>query len=232
MDVGEGGRQERTKIALHLSDDGEDGAQLLVDHEPEDAHHGRASVVELDGALAELRLLVEGIPSEVDGAVAEVADEFVLAGDVLHDAELEESDEGEDLGESGGGDGIGTEEGGDAVGVGIEGMSGIIDVAGEVESGAGGDLSEERELADASVLELDEAKAIESVLIGIVEEAERIEESEGRLGAELVLEGAEGGRRLGDGSGRECGGGADEGGDDGGLHVLGFRRLRDTMGGL
>jgi hypothetical protein len=101
-----------------------------VDHEAEDAHHGRAAVVELDGALGELGLLVEGIPPEVDGAVAEIADELVLAGNVLHDAELEQSHEGEDLGEAGGGDGIGTEEGGDAVGVGIEGMSGVIDVAG------------------------------------------------------------------------------------------------------
>jgi hypothetical protein len=51
-----------------------------------------------------------------------------------------------------------------------------------VEAGAGGDLAEEGELADSSVLELDESEAVESLLIGVVEQAERIEEAEGWLG--------------------------------------------------
>ena len=49
---------------------------------------------------------------------------------------------------------------GDAVGVGVEGMSGVVDVTGEVDSGAGHDLAqEEGELGDASMLDLDVTEA-------------------------------------------------------------------------
>ena len=41
-------------------------------------------------------------------------------------------------------------------------------------SGAGGDLAEEGEHADATVLDLDVAKAFKALLIGIFEEAERV----------------------------------------------------------
>ena len=41
------------------------------------------------------------------------------------------------------GDGIGAEEGGDSVGVGVKGMGGVIDVAGQVDASAGGDLAKE-----------------------------------------------------------------------------------------
>ena len=204
---------------LHLSDDGEESSEFLMDHESEDSHHGGTTVVQLDGTLGQLGLLVEGVPAEVDGAVAEVADEFVLASDVLHDSELEESNEGENLGKAGRGDGIRAEEGGNAVGVGGEGMSRVVDVAREVDAGAGHDLAKEGELADPSVLELDEAEAVESLLVGVIEQAEGIEEAERRLGSELGLEGVEGRGGLGHGSGGERGGRADKGSENGGLHV-------------
>ena len=41
-------------------------------------------------------------------------------------------------------------------------------------------------LADTAVLELDVTEALEASLVGIVEEAERIVESEGLLGSELL----------------------------------------------
>ena len=82
-----------------------------MDHEPEDAHHGRASVIQLYGALGELGVVAELVPPEVDGAVPEVAHEFVAgARDVLHDGSLEESDEEEDLRNAVLGDGIGAVE--------------------------------------------------------------------------------------------------------------------------
>ena len=52
-----------------------------MDHEAKDAHHGGTAVVELDGTLGKLGLLIEGIPAEVEGAVAEIAGELGLAGD-------------------------------------------------------------------------------------------------------------------------------------------------------
>ena len=126
---------------------GEEGdAELLVNHEGEDAHHGGTALVELDGALVELGLLVEGVPAEVDSTVAEVADEVTglgAVGGVLHDEGLEEANEGDHLEQALLGDGIGAEEGGDSVGVGVKGMGGVIDVAGQVDASAGGDLAKE-----------------------------------------------------------------------------------------
>ena len=47
-------------------------------------------------------------------------------------------------------------------------MSGVIDIPGQVDAGAGDDLTEECELRDASVLDLDVTQAVESILVGIV----------------------------------------------------------------
>ena len=55
-------------------------------HEAEDAHHGGPAVVELDGALAELGVLGEGVPAEVEGTVAEISGELSLASDCRSDS--------------------------------------------------------------------------------------------------------------------------------------------------
>ena len=57
-----------------------------------------------------------------------------------------------------------------------------------MESGAGDDLSGESELADSAVLDLDVSEAVESLLAGLVEESEGVEESDRGLGTELRLE--------------------------------------------
>ena len=49
-----------------------EGGDLLVDHKSEDTNHGGAAVVELDGTLGELGLLIKVIPAEVDVSVTEV----------------------------------------------------------------------------------------------------------------------------------------------------------------
>ena len=54
-----------------------------------------------------------------------------------------------------------------------------------MDAGAGDDVAEEGKLGDTAVLELDVTEALEASLVGIVEEAERIVESEGLLGSEL-----------------------------------------------
>ena len=76
-------------------------------------------------------------------------------------------------------------------------------------------------LADTAVLELDVTEALETLLVGVGEEAERIEETKRGLDTELVLEGREsggGGTLLsgGEGSGR-----TGEGGEDSELHLGG-----------
>ncbi len=156
-----------------------EGDDLLVDHKSEDSHHGGTSVVELDGTLGELGLLIKVIPAEVDVSVAEVTNVLVSSSrNVTHEGALQDTDEGDDLNESGGGDGVGAEEGSDTVGEGVEGVTSVVDISGEVDSGAGHNLAQEGELADASGLDLDVTEAVESFLGDIAgEHAEGIEES-------------------------------------------------------
>ena len=85
--------------------------------------------------------------------------------------------------------------------------------------GTGDDVPKEGKHGDAAVLDLNVTEALETLLVGIGEEAEGVEESKRGLDAELVLEGAEGGGGgLGDLGGREGGGGGGEGGGDDKLH--------------
>ena len=63
---------------------------LLVDHESEDTKHGGTAVVELDGALGELGLLIKVIPAKVDVSVAEVTDVLVSGScNITHEADLQ-----------------------------------------------------------------------------------------------------------------------------------------------
>ena len=215
-------KNERDNLR-HVADEGKVGVvadlhDLLVDHEAEDAELGGTAVVELDGALGDLLLLGEGVPAEVDVAVAEVADELVAgSGDVLHDGDLEEADEGDHLADALEGDGVGAAEGGKAIGEGVEGVTGVVDVSGKVDAGAGDDVTEEGKHGDAAVLDLDVTEAVEALLVGTVEEAEGVEETKGGLDAELSLEGggvSDGGGGTAGLGGGEGGGGADEGSDE------------------
>ncbi|EJK45348.1 hypothetical protein THAOC_36040 [Thalassiosira oceanica] len=203
---------------LHLSNNRDGSSELLVDHKSKDAHHGGTAVVELNTALDVLGLLIKSVPAEVNGAVPEVTDELILARDILHDTELKKANEGNHLDESSGGDGVRSTDGGPAVGERVERVSGPVDASAEVDSGAGDDVSEEGKHRDTSVLELDESEAVESLLVGVVKEAERIVESKRLLDSELTLEGIElGGGLAGLGRG-EGGGRADEGEGGNRLH--------------
>ena len=212
-------RRNQQTVHLHLSNDWDDSPQLLVHHEPEDSHHGRPAVVELDGALLQLGLLVKLVPPGLERPVAKVTREFVAESrHVLHDGDLEEPDEGEDLKRALDGDGVRAVDGGPAVGEGVEGVSRVVDVSREVDTGAGDDVAQEGKLGDASVLDLDVTEAVESLLVGAVQKAEGVEESDGRLGSELTLESPEGCGGLASLYRGEGSGGGGEGGEDGKLH--------------
>ncbi|EJK46847.1 hypothetical protein THAOC_34469 [Thalassiosira oceanica] len=147
---------------------------LLVDHKSKDTEHGGTAVVELDGTLLELGLLVKLIPAEVDVAVAEVSDELVSGSrNITHEAALEEANQGDDLNEASGRDGVRADEGGDTVGERVEGVSGVVDVSAKVESATGGDLSKEGKHSDTSVLDLDCEKERERRENALAREKER-----------------------------------------------------------
>jgi hypothetical protein len=165
----------------------EGDSQLLVDHKGQDTHLGGTALVELDGTLGELGLLVEGVPSEIEGIVTEVTDEF-SSDDVLHDGKLKEANQGNDLGNSSTRDGV---EGGETIRDVSEGKSGVVNVSGKTDSGLGDKVSDNSKHTDASVLDLDVTETIELLLVTISDDSERIEESKRSLGTKRILEGSQ-----------------------------------------
>ncbi|KAL7525781.1 hypothetical protein ACHAXR_001160, partial [Thalassiosira sp. AJA248-18] len=150
---------------LELSDNWDGASELLVNHKSKNTHHSGTALVELNSTLGKLGVLIEGVPSEVDGSVTEVADEFTglsTVGGVLHDEELKKTNESKDLSSSGSGDGVGASNGGETVGEASESISSGVNISGKVVSGTGGDLSKEGKLSNTSVLDLDVTKTVES----------------------------------------------------------------------
>mmetsp|Transcript_25788 Transcript_25788/g.33669 ORF Transcript_25788/g.33669 Transcript_25788/m.33669 type:complete len:226 (-) Transcript_25788:21-698(-) len=207
-----------------VSDDGKigivsKGNNLFVNHKSEDSHLGGTAVVELNGTLGELFLLIKVIPSEVNVSVAEVTNELVSGSfDVTHDGALKDSDEGDDLDKSSSGDGVRSDQGGNTVGVRVEGVTRVVNVSGKVDSGTGDNLSKEGKLTDTSVLELDVTKTVETFLVSTVEESKRIPASKRRLSTKFFFEGLDGGGGLTNLSGSKGGSGGEEGGEDSKLH--------------
>ncbi|KAK1734408.1 putative chlorophyll a/b binding protein, partial [Skeletonema marinoi] len=193
---------------------------LLVNHKSENSKHGSTAVVQLNGTLLKLGLFIKVIPAEVNVSVTEVTNVLVSSSrNITHEGNLQPSNEGDDLALSLEGDGIRSDQGGNSVGEGVEGISGVVDVSGEVDSGTGHNLAKEGKLSDTSVLDLNITETVETFLGNVSgEQAEGIEESKRRLDTELILEGVQGGGGglvLGRG---ESGGRADKGSDDGRLH--------------
>ena len=195
-------------------------------HKSEHTHLGGTSLVELNSTLGHLGLLIEGVPAEVKGTVAEVTGEF-SAGDVLHDGKLQEANEGKNLEGTGNGDG----EGGiPAVSEVRELGAGVVNVTGKVDSGGVDKVSDNTKHTDTSVLDLDISEAVELLLVTISDKAEGIEEAKRGLGTELTFEGVEGrGGGLLGGRG-ESGGRGDEGGEDSGLHDDSMKIVRIFVG--
>ena len=204
-------------------------------HEADDSHLRCAPVVELDGHLLFLPFVAEIVPCElvaVLDTVAEVSGELPGPGDVAHYSQLKETGEENHLKDASHGDGILADDGSHAVGVGVERVSGEVDISRQVDSGAGGDLPEEGKHGDASVLELNKAEAVELLLAGAIKHVQGIPKAEGGLRTNLVrvvgggLERGGGHVSLGGGEG---GGGAGEGGEEDGLHHVRFLLVEVTQ---
>ena len=186
-----------------------------MDHKSEDSHHGGTSLVQLDSALGELGVGIKGVPAVVDEAVTEVTNEF-SSGDVLHDEDLKESDESEELEKgSRGKAGDGVETGRNVRELGSREVNGSR----KTDSGLFDEVSNDGKHGNTSVLDLNVSETVEVFLVSIGDKSEGVEEAKRRLGSEFILEGLQGGG-LGGLLGRSEGGGSgDEGGKDGELHV-------------
>ena len=94
----------------------------------------------------------------------------------------------------------------------------VVDVTWETDSGFLDKVSSDGKHGDTSVLELDVSETVELLLVTVLDESERVEESERGLGTDLVLEGTEGGSLGGRLGWSESNSGGEEGGDDDALH--------------
>jgi hypothetical protein len=203
---------------LELANNWDGSSELLVNHKSKNTHHGGTAVVQLNGTLGELGLFIEGVPAEVKGTVTEVTNVLISSSlNILHDSKLKEANEGKDLKGSGNRNLEGSSPSLSDV---REGGSRVVNVSGKTDTSTGGDLAKEGKLGDTSVLELNVTETVETLLVGIIKQSQRIEETKRRLGTKLVLEGVKGGGGLA-GLGRgESGGRADDGSEDGRLHCL------------
>jgi len=200
------------------------GNDLFMDHKSEDAHHGGTAVVELNGTLLKLGLLIERVPAEVNVSVTEVSNMLVASSrNITHEGTLKNTNEGNDLDKSSSGDGVRAEESGNTVGEGVEGVTSVVDRSGEVDSGTGHNLPKEGELGDTAVLDLNVTETVEALLGAVSRKhTEGIKEPERGLGTKLILECTEGGGGLAGLGGGEGGSAGDEGGNDGRLHFVDF----------
>jgi hypothetical protein len=111
--------------------------------------------------------------------VAEVTGEFTSSCHILHDVSFQESNEEEDLEESLCRDGVRTVQSSPSVGVRIEAVTSQVDRSWQVDSCPGDDVTQERQLADPSVLQFDVSQPVEVLLVAIGHDLERVEESGG-----------------------------------------------------
>jgi hypothetical protein len=71
-------------------------SKLVVNHKGQHTHLGGTALVQFDGTLLKLGLLIERVPSQVEGIITEVTNEF-SSSDVLHHGKLKETNEGKNL---------------------------------------------------------------------------------------------------------------------------------------
>ena len=158
-----------------------------MDHKSEDAHHGSTALVQFNRPLLCLPLSTLLVPAKVV-AVSEVTHEFRLSGNISHNTDLQEGNESQDLKKSSGGDGVGSVDSGKSIRERVERVSGTVNISTEVNSGTRDQVSDEGELRNTSVLQLDVSQTVESLLVGIIEEAKRVPETKRSLCTELRLE--------------------------------------------
>mmetsp|Transcript_17348 Transcript_17348/g.22555 ORF Transcript_17348/g.22555 Transcript_17348/m.22555 type:complete len:222 (+) Transcript_17348:116-781(+) len=193
-----------------------DVSELVVDHKSQHTHLGSTALVQFNSTLGHLCFLIKRVPTEVDGTVTEVTNEFVFASNILHDGEFKETGEGKNL------KGAGNRNGS----TGIPARSQVRelgsvhgDVTRKVDTGLVDQVSNNTKHADTSMLDLNETKTVELFLVAVSNKTKGIKETKRTLGTNLFCKGREGhgGRSFLRNRGKGSGGG-EEGGENGRLH--------------
>merc|ERR1719345_443012 len=90
-----------------------DLGNLFMDHKSKNTKHGSTSIVQFNGTLLKLGFFIKIIPSVINVSVTEISNEFISSSwYILHEGNLKESDEADDLSNSSEWNGISTTDGG------------------------------------------------------------------------------------------------------------------------
>jgi len=160
--------------------------ELLVYHKSKDTHLRGAAIVKLDGEL----FLDSGVVPL--GCLELGSLDLVLASGVTN---LDEADEGNNLGDATKGHGL---EGGEAVLHAGE-RDPVGDFARKTNASSGHNVAEDGKHRNTSVLGLDLTEAIETLLVSLIQETERVPETKGRLNTNLDVK-----KMTRKGAKREC----------------------------
>ncbi len=155
------------RLTAESIDDVRFSVELFVNHKSQNSHHGGTSVVQFNGTLLQLFL---GGCLPFDNSVSEITSVFTGTS-VLHDEQLKETNEGEDLDKSGVGDIFESSNSGFDGG---ERCSLVVNVSGDTGTEGGVDVSENGKHGNTSVLDFDVTKTIESFLVNTVQHVQRI----------------------------------------------------------
>jgi hypothetical protein len=138
-------------------------AELIVDHESEHTHLGSPALVQFHSTLLQLGFCIKRIPTKVNRAVAEIADVFIAgAFNVFHDTEFQKANKGGNLQGTSDRD---SERGIPSVAkVGKLGAR-VVNVTRQVNASGVDKVTNDTEHANAAVLNLHVAQAVELGLI-------------------------------------------------------------------
>ena len=145
--------------------------------------------------------------------------EFSSASKIPHDGNLKESNERNNLDDTFLWDRVGSSNGTKSNTEVREFVARGINVSGQEDTEASGDLSQESKHTDTAMLDLNFPQLVESALVGIGNQTQGIEETKRRLGTQFGFE-----RHVEGGRGRlllgrsESSGGGNEGGENSRLH--------------
>mmetsp|Transcript_35128 Transcript_35128/g.73166 ORF Transcript_35128/g.73166 Transcript_35128/m.73166 type:complete len:205 (+) Transcript_35128:216-830(+) len=193
-----------------------DIAKFFMDHKSQDSHHGGTSLVQFDGTLLDLGFFIKGIPSKVNVSVTEITNKFTLASDILHDEQFQKTNESKDLRQT---NGRNVGKSGNTVSHIGEFVTGQINVTGQVLASGIGQVAHHGQHTDTSVLQFDKAQTIKLFLVAIGDQTQRIKESHGSNGTNVIFKGTQGsGRGTLLGSRGKGGGRSEERGKNGRFH--------------
>ena len=136
--------------------------------EAKDIHHGRTSIVRLNSTLVELVFLFKGVPTKLNGTIAEFTNKIASLSAivrVLHHHNLKEYNEYGKLEEALLGGGVSARDGFQDIGGGFKGVNTVVNISRKENAVAGNDMYQEGKMRNAAVIDIRIQKAIEALLI-------------------------------------------------------------------